>query len=85
MFELRTRQVDRLITDMGVRSWLQAKAEPLGRTVSARLCHCYEAGMELGHIQKLLGHSSLATTNDYVFQHFERHQALYRASVESLG
>lgn len=91
VFELRTRQVNRLITDMGVRSGLQAKAEPLGRTVSphclrhAFATHCYEAGMELGHIQKLLGHSSLATTNDYVFQHFERHQALYRASVESLG
>ena len=91
VFELGTRQINRLITDMGVRSGLQAKAEPLGRSVSphcfrhAFATHCYEAGMELGHIQKLLGHSSLATTNDYVFQHFARHQAVYRASVESLG
>ena len=91
VFELGTRQINRLITDMGVRSGLQAKAEPLGRSVSphcfrhAFATHCYEAGMELAHIQKLLGHSSLATTNDYVFQHFERHQAVYRASVESLG
>ncbi len=87
---LSTRQMNRLISDMGVRSGLQAIAEPLGRSVSphcfrhAFATHCYEAGMGLADIQKLLGHSSLATTNDYIFQHFERHQAVYRASVERL-
>jgi len=90
VFELGTRQMNRLITDMGVRSGLQAQAEPLGMSVSphcfrhAFATHCYEAGMELPHIQKLLGHSSLATTNDYIFQHFERHQAVYRTSMERL-
>lgn len=90
VFELGTRQMNRLITDMGVRSGLQAKAEPLGQSVSphcfrhAFATHCYEAGMELTHIQKLLGHSSLATTNDYIFQHFEQHQAVYRNSMERL-
>lgn len=84
IFELSTRQLNRLITGMGERSGLQAQVEPLGQSVSphcfrhAFATHCYEAGMELYHIQKLLGHSSLATTNDYVFQHFERHQELYR-------
>ncbi|ODT79866.1 hypothetical protein ABS71_00875 [bacterium SCN 62-11] len=84
VFELGTRQMNRLITEMGVRSGLQAVAEPLGRSVSphcfrhAFATHCYEAGMDIRDIQKLLGHSSLATTNDYVFQHFERHQAVYR-------
>ena len=84
VFELGTRQMNRLITDMGVRSGLQAKAQPLGRSVSphcfrhAFATHCYEAGMDIRDIQKLLGHSSLATTNDYVFQHFERHRAVYR-------
>ena len=90
VFELGTRQMNRLITDMGVRSGLQAQAEPLGMSVSphcfrhAFATHCYEAGMELPHIQKLLGHSSLATTNDYIFQHFERHQAVYHTSMERL-
>lgn len=40
--------------------------------------------MELYHIQKLLGHADLATTNDYVAQHFERHQAVYRTSMKRL-
>ena len=40
--------------------------------------------MELYHIQKLLGHADLATTNDYVAQHFERHQAVYRKCTEPL-
>jgi len=31
-----------------------------------------------------LGHSSLATTNDYVFQHFERHRALYETAFQPL-
>ena len=90
VFELGTRQMNRLITDMGIRSGLQAKVEPLGQSVSphcfrhAFATHCYEAGMELPHIQKLLGHSSLATTNDYIFQHFDRHQAVYRKSMERL-
>lgn len=87
---LSTRHLNRLISDMGERSGLQAIAEPLGRSVSphcfrhAFATHCYEAGMELYHIQKLLGHADLATTNDYISQHFERHQAVYGASVERL-
>ena len=91
VFELGTRQMNRLITDMGIRSGLQAIAEPLGRSVSphcfrhAFATHCYEAGMELPYIQKLLGHSSLATTNDYVFQHFERHRALYETAFQPLS
>ena len=90
VFELGTRQMNRLITDMGVRSGLQAQAQPLGRSVSphcfrhAFATHCYEAGMDIRDIQKLLGHSSLATTNDYVAQHFERHRAVYRKSMEPL-
>lgn len=69
---------------------LQAIAEPLGRSISphcfrhAFATHCYEAGMELYHIQKLLGHADLATTNDYVAQHLERHQAVYRTSMKPL-
>lgn len=87
---ITTRHMNRLISDMGERSGLQAIAEPLGRSISphcfrhAFATHCYEAGMELYHIQKLLGHADLATTNDYVAQHFERHQAAYRASMERL-
>ena len=88
--QLSTRQMNRLISDMGERSGLQAIAEPLGRSVSphcfrhAFATHCYEAGMELYDIQKLLGHADLATTNDYVAQHFERHRAVYRKSMEPL-
>lgn len=88
VFELGTRQMNRLITDMGVRSGLQAQAQPLGRSVSphcfrhAFATHCYESGMDIRDIQKLLGHSSLATTNDYIFQHFERHQAVYQKCME---
>lgn len=84
-----TRQMNRLISDMGERSGLQAIAEPLGRSISphcfrhAFATHCYEAGMKVYDIQKLLGHADLATTNDYVAQRFERHQTLYR-SMEPL-
>ena len=87
---LSTRHLNRLISDMGERSGLQAIAEPLGRSVSphcfrhAFATHCYEAGMELYDIQKLLGHADLATTNDYISQHFERHRAVYRASMKPL-
>lgn len=87
---ITTRQMNRLISDMGERSGLQALVEPLGRSISphcfrhAFATHCYEAGMELYHIQRLLGHADLATTNDYVAQHFERHRAVYRKSMEPL-
>ena len=87
---LSTRQMNRLISDMGERSGLQAIAEPLGRSISphcfrhAFATHCYEAGMEIYQIQKLLGHPHLATSNDYISQHFHRHQALYRASMKPL-
>lgn len=87
---ITTRHMNRLISDMGERSGLQAIAEPLGRSISphcfrhAFATHCYEAGMELYHIQKLLGHADLATTNDYISQHFERHRAVYRTSMKPL-
>lgn len=41
--------------------------------------------MELYHIQKLLGHSSLAVTDQYIFQHFKRHQIVYQKTFKSLG
>lgn len=87
---ITTRHMNRLISDMGERSGLQAIAEPLGRSISphcfrhAFATHCYEAGMEIYDIQKLLGHADLATSNDYISQHFERHRAVYRASMKPL-
>jgi len=43
----------------------------------AHATHCYEAGMDLYTIEKLLGHATLATTNDYVSQHLDHQRKMY--------
>lgn len=86
VFDLSTRQLNRIVTEMGERSRLQAQFAWVGQSISphalrhAHATHCYEAGMDLYTIEKLLGHATLATTNDYVSQHLDHQRKMYEQS-----
>ena len=86
VFDLSARQLNRIVTDLGKKLGLQAKYEPLGQSVSphalrhAHATHCYEAGMDIFSLKKLLGHTYLTSTEKYVNQHLAHQRKVYEQS-----
>lgn len=72
IIDLQPRQMGRIVHEYGRLAGLVQKYEAMGRSFSphslrhAFATHRYDAGMDLGTIQKLLGHRFLTTTMIYV-------------------
>jgi integrase len=89
LFPVARQTVVNIMKDAAQRTGLQAKYEALGCRLSphalrhAFATHCYERGMEFGHIAKLLGHTCLDDTLLYVHRSLEMQSKMYAASQDS--
>lgn len=73
VFGILLRQIRRVVEEAGEITGIGKKYEAMGRVFSAHsmrhafATHCYEAGMRLPTLQKLLGHSYILTTMVYLY------------------
>jgi len=73
VFGILLRQIRRVVEEAGKITGISEKYEAMGRVFSAHslrhafATHCYEAGMRLPTLQKLLGHDYILTTMIYLY------------------
>lgn len=89
VFGLSTRHLHRVVTGMAKTAGLEEKFAPLGQSVfphslrHAHATHCYEAGIDLFGLKKLLGHAYLKTTEIYVTSRLEQRVKVYKKTSRS--
>lgn len=72
VFPITDRQIERLVEKWGKKTGLLQKYEAMGRNLTphsfrhAFATHCYENGMDLFTLKKLIGHDYLDTTEIYI-------------------
>lgn len=73
LFGIQLRQIRRVVEEAGEITGISQKYEAMGRVFSAHslrhafATHCYESGMRLPTLQKLLGHDYILTTMIYLY------------------
>lgn len=72
VFDIGERQISRIVKALAERIGIPERYTAMGRNFSPHslrhtcATHLYEAGMDLYMLKEILGHSSLATTREYI-------------------
>lgn len=88
VLDIEERQVARVVKKYGQKLGLVQKYEQMGRSFSphslrhSMATHCYENGMDLFTLRKLLGHEFLSTTEMYIETAMKRRRRVYRRTHE---